>query len=240
MSIFNNVRPPTSHPSLPKLCLAELSAFVILKPALVRFGSGTEHWSLQWCLKNVADEVSIQETNQEDSANSGYAWPCQRGSTWEVLCQRADDGNSGNIQLQLWYVLRLGFYCRKELCNHLLVGAVWKNDQAAPDLGRRNWADKSHQNQRALNARPRSLGVTLKKLFLSLFILREKERERSSMSGLGTEQGRENFKQVCTVSVEPSMGLELTNYEIMTWPKIKSQTLNWLSHPGNPECDFFF
>ena len=31
------------------------------------------------------------------------------------------------------------------------------------------------------------------------------------------------------------MGLDLTNYEIMTWADIKSQMLNQLSHPGTPE-----
>ena len=30
------------------------------------------------------------------------------------------------------------------------------------------------------------------------------------------------------------MGIELTNHEIMTWAKTKSQTLNWLSHSGAP------
>ena len=32
----------------------------------------------------------------------------------------------------------------------------------------------------------------------------------------------------------PNTGLELTNCEIMTWPKIKSQTRNQLSRPGIP------
>ena len=35
-----------------------------------------------------------------------------------------------------------------------------------------------------------------------------------------------------TVSTEPDAGL--TNCEIMTWVKVRSQTLNHLSHPGTP------
>ena len=38
-----------------------------------------------------------------------------------------------------------------------------------------------------------------------------------------------------TVSVEPDTEFYLTNHEIRTWAKIKSQTLNLLSHPGAPK-----
>ena len=51
-------------------------------------------------------------------------------------------------------------------------------------------------------------------------------------SGGGAERGRERTpSRLCTVSTEPSVGLELTNREIMIWAKIKSQTLNRLGHP---------
>ena len=36
------------------------------------------------------------------------------------------------------------------------------------------------------------------------------------------------------VRAEPDAGLDLMNYEIMTWAEIKSWTLNQLSHPGAP------
>ena len=34
------------------------------------------------------------------------------------------------------------------------------------------------------------------------------------------------------------MGLKLMSHEIMTWAEIKSQTLNWLRHPGVPMIIF--
>ena len=34
------------------------------------------------------------------------------------------------------------------------------------------------------------------------------------------------------LSTEPQMEFNFTNHEIMTWAEIKSQTLNWVSHPG--------
>ena len=53
-------------------------------------------------------------------------------------------------------------------------------------------------------------------------------------SGGWAERGRETEFQegyVHAVSTEPDAGLDLTNLETMTWPKIKSQMLNELSHP---------
>ena len=60
-------------------------------------------------------------------------------------------------------------------------------------------------------------------LFL-LLILRDRERER--------EQGRGRERE--TQAVVTDAGLNPTNHEIMTQAKIKSQTLNRLSHPGAP------
>ena len=46
------------------------------------------------------------------------------------------------------------------------------------------------------------------------------------------EKKRENVKQTPCWSVEPNSGLHPMTHKIMTWAKIKSQMLNWLSHPG--------
>ena len=66
-----------------------------------------------------------------------------------------------------------------------------------------------------------------------LFILIERERERMSRGG-AERQGEKEFQAGSTLpaSTEPEVGLELTDHEIMTWAKIKSRTLNQLSHPG--------
>ena len=45
--------------------------------------------------------------------------------------------------------------------------------------------------------------------------------------------------RLCTVSMKPDVGLEPTNYEIMTRTKIKSWMLNRLSHPGAPASSPF-
>ena len=67
--------------------------------------------------------------------------------------------------------------------------------------------------------------------FLSLFILRERDRERKGQR----ERGGERIpSRLHTVSTEPKAGLELMNHEIMTWAEIQSWLLNWLSHPGAP------
>ena len=64
--------------------------------------------------------------------------------------------------------------------------------------------------------------------------------ERESMSRGGAEkEGRQRTpSRLLTVSTEPTMGLDLTKREIMTWAEIKSQTLKWLSHPGIREHKF--
>ena len=88
-------------------------------------------------------------------------------------------------------------------------------------------------------------------VFLSLFILwerqreRERERERqrqrqSTRAGEGQrERERERIpRRLCIVSTESNMGLKPMNHEIMTWAKVKSWTVNWLSHPGAPPIIF--
>ena len=50
----------------------------------------------------------------------------------------------------------------------------------------------------------------------------------------GNEGGERILSRFCTINAEPDVGLDLTNRDIMTWTKIKSQTFNQLSHPGTP------
>ena len=82
--------------------------------------------------------------------------------------------------------------------------------------------------------------------FLSLFIFLERERVCACVCARTgresqRERGRENPKRAlfCAVSTEPCAGLHLTNREIVTWAKIKSQMFNQLSHPGAPACFLF-
>ena len=50
--------------------------------------------------------------------------------------------------------------------------------------------------------------------------------------GEGQREEKESQAGFMLLAAEPDSGLELTNGEIVTWAKIKSRTLNWLSHPG--------
>ena len=69
-------------------------------------------------------------------------------------------------------------------------------------------------------------------------------RERQHVGRGGAERecrGKERERipsRLHTASTEPDVGLEFTNREIMTGVKVKSQTLNQLSHPGAPEENF--
>ena len=70
-----------------------------------------------------------------------------------------------------------------------------------------------------------------------MFIYFETEREQESEheQGKGRERGRERVpSRLCAVSMELDVGLDLMNHKILTWAEIKSQTLNWLSHPDTP------
>ena len=62
-----------------------------------------------------------------------------------------------------------------------------------------------------------------------LFVLREREIEHRA----GAERERIPSR-LHAVSADPHVGLKPTNHEIMTRAKIKSQTLNRLSHPRDP------
>ena len=63
-----------------------------------------------------------------------------------------------------------------------------------------------------------------------LFILRDR--------GRGRERERISSR-LHTVSIEPDVGLEPTNFEIMTWAEMESWTLKQLSHPGAPFLKIF-
>ena len=66
--------------------------------------------------------------------------------------------------------------------------------------------------------------------FLSLFIYCERVR-----AGEGQREKRERIpSRLHTVGMEPDVGLEPVNREIMTRAEIKTQTLHQLSHPGAP------
>ena len=56
-----------------------------------------------------------------------------------------------------------------------------------------------------------------------------------SWGGTERERERENPQQGHVQCRAPQLGLEPTNREIMTRAKIKSPTLNGLSHPGTPQ-----
>ena len=66
--------------------------------------------------------------------------------------------------------------------------------------------------------------------FFNVYLLFLRERKRQSMSGGGTERGRhtelEAGSRLRAVSIEPDMGLEPMNCEIMTWAKVRHLT-NW-------------
>ena len=67
------------------------------------------------------------------------------------------------------------------------------------------------------------------------------ERERDSVSGEGAErQGdaeSETGSRLWAVSTEPDAGLELTNYEMMTWAEVGHRA-DWATEA--PPSTFFF
>ena len=69
-----------------------------------------------------------------------------------------------------------------------------------------------------------------------MFIFEKREHMHTNMQvGKGRQMGRLRIQSGFHAdSRDPDVGLELTNHEIMTWAKIKSQTPNQLSHPGAP------
>ena len=59
------------------------------------------------------------------------------------------------------------------------------------------------------------------------------ERERQSMSGGGAEREThtesEAGSRLWAVSMEPDMGLEIMNCEVMTWAEVRQST-DWATH----------
>ena len=70
-----------------------------------------------------------------------------------------------------------------------------------------------------------------KNVFKCLFFLRDREQE-NMQAGEGQRKKIPSRLHLA----RPNMGLKLTNREIITWAKIKSWTLNRLSHPGMPQA----
>ena len=75
-----------------------------------------------------------------------------------------------------------------------------------------------------------------KKHFLKFtYLFWKKEREHEQ--GRGRERERET-QEYSTLTAQSLVGLKLVNCEIMTWAKIKSPMLNWLSHSATPFGNF--
>ena len=79
----------------------------------------------------------------------------------------------------------------------------------------------------------------LTSFFLSLFIYFEREERESISRGRAEKEGGERIpRRLHTTRVEPNVGLEFINCEIVTGAKIESRTLNRVSHPGTPVSNF--
>ena len=59
------------------------------------------------------------------------------------------------------------------------------------------------------------------------------------LRGEGQRQRERELQAGSMPNTESSEGAQSHNLEIMTWAKIKSQTLNQLSHPGTPQLFCF-
>ena len=62
----------------------------------------------------------------------------------------------------------------------------------------------------------------------------ERDREHKQARNRGRGWGERIRSRLHAASTEPDVGLELTNFEIVTRAEIKSPMLNQLSHPGPP------
>ena len=112
-------------------------------------------------------------------------------------------------------------------------GFIWKTRFEQPlekgERGKRVPGQRGLQNWKPHNGRTfHSCDFTfifgLFSFFFLLFIYFER--------GRGRERRRERIpSRLHAVNTQPNTGLSLINCEIMTWAKIKSQTLNRLNHP---------
>ena len=79
--------------------------------------------------------------------------------------------------------------------------------------------------------------------YVYLFFEREREREREAPGEGQRDRGRERIpSRALHCQCRASVGLELTNHEIITWAKTRSWMLYPLSYPGSLEQvnSFFF
>ena len=153
------------------------------------------------------------------------AWPTSLGSKSRVWCSADWTPQAPLVLLNIW---------RKQLlARAFMIGEPYKvvqgNSQDETVMvggGQRIWVP------------PGSKLTLVFWIFIYLFGEREREREREST----WERGRERISsRLHAISAEPDRGLKPTNPKIMTWAEIKSQTLNWLSHPGVPtQLNFAF
>ena len=107
--------------------------------------------------------------------------------------------------------------------SHSSHGIFWKC-VCVWDTGRGQQCPPSHSGRPSFILSSTSDLPLPSHLFLSLFILRERE---------GEERIPNRIRDVIT---EPDAGLKLTNLWIVTCAEMTSQTLNWRSHPGTPTC----
>ena len=71
--------------------------------------------------------------------------------------------------------------------------------------------------------------------FILKFIYFERVRVSAhAWAGEGQRDTERVPSRLHAASAESDLGLKLPNCEITTWAEIKSQMLNWLSHPGAP------
>ena len=77
-------------------------------------------------------------------------------------------------------------------------------------------------------------------IFLSLFIYFDRDRDSMSEGGTEREGDRESHSGSMLSAQNPTWGSHSWNREIMTWAETKSQTLNWLNHPGTPPVCCYF
>ena len=119
-----------------------------------------------------------------------------------------------------------------------------KNDQSLDDwlmlikfTG--NWLTL---NQADLALYPCCVTALTFSIFILFFFLKFIYFEREGKYKLGRDRERQRERipsRLHAVSMKPNVGLDFTNCEIMTWAKIKRQTLNQLSHPGAPSVFSF-
>ena len=99
----------------------------------------------------------------------------------------------------------------------------------------RTWFRKCLFNFCKLN--PTAKGQELANFFSNVYLfIFERERE----SALKWEERHRERESSSWLPAEHRgwLGPQSQNPEIRTWAKIKSQTLNWMSHPGAPELTF--